>query len=182
MQEPNLTITKCSSRDIPAILSVALQSYREHYLHLWEDGGEAYIKRSFSPQVIEKELAEQNSYFYLLHLDNRPVGFLKINDSKALAPYSAEICLELERIYLLEKVSGKGIGRKAMDFVVNIAKERKRKVVWLKAMDSSLAVLFYQKMGWQITGTFNLELPFIKDEWRGMLVMEKMVNEIYGKV
>jgi GNAT superfamily N-acetyltransferase len=176
MMQPNLTITQCRAQDIPALLSVALQSYREHYLHLWEDAGEAYMKRNFSAAVIEKELAEENSFFYLLSLDNEWVGFVKINDEKAYGSYPKEECLELERIYLLEKVSGKGIGKRVMDFVVTLAREMNRKVVWLKAMDSSLAVLFYQKMGFQITGTFTLELPFIKDEWRGMLVMKKQIE------
>jgi GNAT superfamily N-acetyltransferase len=163
-------------KEIPLIVEVALQSYNEHYTYLWTDAGESYMVRNFSPHVIEKELAVESSEFHLLILDNSPVGFLKINDKKALAPHSKEECLELERIYMLECVSGKGVGREAMNFVLNAAKERNRKVVWLKAMDSSLAVKFYKKMGFEITGSLVLDFPYMKDELRNLLVMKKQLK------
>jgi hypothetical protein len=141
-------------KEIPLIVEVALQSYNEHYTYLWTDAGESYMVRNFSPHVIEKELAVESSEFHLLILDNSPVGFLKINDKKALAPHSKE----------------------AMNFVLNAAKERNRKVVWLKAMDSSLAVKFYKKMGFEITGSLVLDLPYMKDELRNLLVMKKQLK------
>lgn len=175
MQESNLIIKECTAEDIPTILRVALQSYKEHYTYLWWDAGEAYMERNFSFSAIEKELAEEHSYFYLLYANNEPAGFLKINDAKPLAPHSREDCLELERIYLLEKVSGKGIGKKAIDFVRQVAIKKRRKLMWLKAMDSSLAVVFYQKMGFKLTDSITLDLPYMKDEWRNLLVMKKQL-------
>jgi GNAT superfamily N-acetyltransferase len=176
MQEPKVEIKKCTASDIPTILSVALQSYREHYTYLWTDAGEAYIGRNFTNTILEKEFTEENSYFYLLLFGGEPAGFLKINDKKALIPYPKEDCLELERIYLLEKVSGKGIGKVAMDFVVNMGRERKRKVVWLKAMDSSLAVKFYRRMGFQVKDAIILDFLHMKDEFRCLLVMQHRVS------
>jgi GNAT superfamily N-acetyltransferase len=166
-------------KEIPLIVEVALQSYVEHYTYLWTDAGESYMVRNFSPHIIEKELGAENSEFYLLMLNDSPIGFLKINDQKALAPHSKEECLELERIYLLERVAGKGVGGEAMNFVLNVAKEKSRKVVWLKAMDSSLAVKFYKKMGFEITGSVVLDLPYMKNELRNLLVMKKQLKSLH---
>lgn len=175
MEEANLQITKCTANDIPDILIVALQSYQEHYTYLWTDKGENYIRLNFTSQVIAKEMVAEKSCFYLLWLRNEPVGFLKVNDEKPLAFYAATDCLELERIYLLQKASGKGIGKEAVAFVLQLAAERNRSVVWLKAMDSSPALKFYEKMGFETIDSYLLDFPYMKDEFRDICVMERRI-------
>lgn len=171
MQVLSLQIRECGISDIPDLLTVALQSYREHYTYLWTDAGEAYIGRNFTYDILAKELEADKSYFYLVRSGMEPVGFLKVNDEKPLAPYPATDCLELERIYLLQKASGKGIGKQAVEFVLQVAAEHNRSIVWLKAMDSSPARGFYEKMGFTSRDSYQLDFPYMKDEFRTILVM-----------
>jgi diamine N-acetyltransferase len=175
MQKTTLLILPCTAKDIPAILRVALQSYREHYPYLWTDRGENYIRNNFTAEILAREIETDKSYFYLLQVGDEPVGFLKINDEKPLAPYPAGECLELERIYLLQKVSGKGIGKQVVEFVLRLAAERSRSIVWLKAMDSSPARKFYEKMGFTSKEAYQLDFPYMKDEFRTILVMERSI-------
>lgn len=175
MQVPGLQLLICTEKEIPTIQKVAIQSYREHYTYLWTDKGESYIARNFTPETLARELQAEKSYFYLVQLESEPVGFLKINNEKPLAPYPATACLELERIYLLKQVSGKGIGKAAIEFVCQVAGEWNKRIVWLKAMDSSPARGFYEKMGFTRKEAFRLDFPFMKDEHRTILVMEKSI-------
>jgi ribosomal protein S18 acetylase RimI-like enzyme len=58
-----------------------------------------------------------------------------------------------------------------------MAWQKSRKIVWLKAMDGSPAVRFYESQGFKVTDTFALDLPHIKNDKRGMLVMEKKLSQ-----
>jgi hypothetical protein len=77
-------ITPCRTADLPTLVAVAVQSYREHYLHLWSDGGAWYLERCFTPAVLAHEMAVPDSYFYLISRGGAPAGFLKVNDRQPL--------------------------------------------------------------------------------------------------
>ncbi|MCC9168715.1 GNAT family N-acetyltransferase [Pontibacter harenae] len=170
----DITITPCTSADIPQLIEVAVHSYNQHYTHLWYDNGADYVKKCFTQHPLEQEFADSNAAFFFINLEEKPVGFLKLNIDKALDNYTAADALELERIYIIQEASGKGIGSKAIDFTVQFAKDREKQVVWLKAMDSSDdAVRFYERNGFQKCGTFLLDKPLMKVEYRGMFVMKR---------
>lgn len=169
------TIERCTTKDIPLLIEVATQSYLEHYTYLWHDNGDFYINRSFNAGQLEAEMADTNARFYLLYEDQEAVGFMKLNIDKAIGYYIAEKALELERIYILKKASGRGLGRKAVEFVVEMAKESGKSIVWLKSMDSSKAIDFYQQQGFVITGENWLDFAPMKDEYRRILTLEKEI-------
>lgn len=166
-----MTIKACTIEDIKDLIQVAQQSYREHYLYLWLDNGEGYMQASFNFDKLYGELSDLNSVFFLIQDDQRLVGLIKLNINSATGSYSADEALELERIYFIKEASGKGFGKEAISFVVNFSKQRNKSIIWLKAMDSSAAVDFYKKRGFQITGEFELRYPNLRDEFRKMYVM-----------
>ena len=167
----SLTIKTCTKEDINDLLQVARQSYLEHYTYLWFDEGEGYMQASFNFDKLDHELSNPNAAFFLLYEEDRPVGLLKLNINSATAGFSADTALELERIYFIKEAAGKGLGKAAINFVSNFALQRNKSIVWLKAMDSSAAVEFYKKRGFQITGEFELSYPHLRDEFKKMYVM-----------
>lgn len=164
------TISICTETDIPIIIAVALQSYNEHYLHLWYDNGEWYKQRCFTPEILREEMSDSNAIFYLLYDNDSPVGFLKLNLHKKLYPYTDADCLELERIYIIKAGTEKGIGKQAIQFTIDLARQLKKKSVWLKAMDTSDAIFFYEKIGFKEINTTRLDYDLMKEEFRGMVV------------
>ena len=171
-----IQIKPVAPADIPLLRHIAIQSYRDHYLHLWHDEGDWYIKKCFTLTTLEEEYNNPNSRFFLLYWDNEPAGFLKINMHAALGEITAAEGLELERIYLTKAAKGKGIGKQAIDLTAAIAIQQHKKVIWLKAMDSSKdAIAFYEKMGFQLCGTHYLNFEPMKKEYRGMVVMKKEI-------
>ena len=138
-----MTIRPCSFEDIPVLLQVSIQSYREHYLHLWYDNGKKYMDDNFNYQVFKSQLEDKNVVLFLICDEQKsPVGFLKLNIDKAWQGYDEASSLELERIYLIRNASGKGLGSSIIDFVANFAKLRNKKYVWVKSMDSGPGVNF----------------------------------------
>jgi GNAT superfamily N-acetyltransferase len=165
----------CSINDIDELVDVSNQSYLEHYTHLWYDNGEDYIKSNFSIAKLKEELSDPNSVFYLICFENKTVGYFKLNIDKELEKYSSPIALELERLYFLKSATGKGFGKQAIDFVIDIARKKNKKLVWLKSMDSSKAVDFYKKQDFLICDEYYLTFSAMKTEFKKILVMSKEI-------
>lgn len=162
--------------DVQKLSEVAIRAYSDHYLHLWHDAGAWYIDRSFSPDVLRRELENPDARFYFVQQHGQPVGFLKLNLHQPSPCDPALNAMEVERIYLEKKVTGRGVGKAAMEFAVEQARQLKKQLVWLKAMDSSRdALAFYEKMGFAICGTDRLTFDAMKDEFRGMVVCQRSV-------
>jgi GNAT superfamily N-acetyltransferase len=170
----DIEIRRISASYVALLSDTAIRAYSDHYLHLWYDKGEWYINKSFSEQNLLSELVDVNALFFIIYFNNEAVGFLKLNID---APLEEEIsALELERIYLTKAASGKGIGKFVLDFVFEVAKDQNKKLVWLKVMDSSSeAIRFYENNGFQICGTYHLDFSEMKEEFRGMYIMQKFL-------
>jgi len=171
--ETRLQIIPCNPEDAKTLSDVAIRSYKAFYLHLWYDNGDWYINHSFAESVFEKELKDSNHVFYLLNVKENIVGFLKLNIDRPLKGYDQYKCIELERIYLIKSATGKGYGRQAMDFCLDYSKRSKKDIIWLKAMDTSDAVAFYEALGFERWGNLSLDFPQMKEEFRGMAVLLK---------
>ncbi|WP_461128765.1 GNAT family N-acetyltransferase [Spirosoma aerophilum] len=175
--QPTLRFDLVSIDDAELLAAVAKRAYADHYLHLWHDGGVWYMERSFSPDVLRRELADANAQFYLVHDEEEPIGFIKINKNQQSPCQPNADALELERIYFRKAATGRGIGEQAMQFVVAHARALNKELVWLKAMDTSHKVLaFYQRMGFVPCGTDRLSFAVMLEEVRGMVILELPLN------
>jgi len=177
---PLITFTELRVADAPALSDIALRAYRDHYLDYWYDRGEWYMQHSFAPSQLATELADLNARYFTVQLHNEPVGFLKVNTHKALPnsnlpAQSERNSLELERIYMVKAATGHGVGQAALQFVEIMAREQSKQTLWLKSMDSSPALGFYKRMGFQPYGTHRLTFPQMKEELRGMVILCKEI-------
>lgn len=163
----------CSEPDIPQISTLGIQSYKEHYLHLWtgEKYAQWYMNRSFSTDSLAAQMKDPAAVFFIVYYNNTPTGFIKLNRDKVLHKSFGK-SLELERIYLLQEASGKGVGLQAMQQLIEFARTEQYKIFWLKSMDSSPAVHFYEKAGFKKQGTERLLFEGLKDELRNMFIMQ----------
>jgi GNAT superfamily N-acetyltransferase len=166
----------CTVAQLDDLENIAKLAYNDHYLYLWNDGGVEYVDKNFDAAVLEKELKDENALFYLIFNEDQLVGFLKLNKHQALENYTAKEALELERIYLTKAATGLGLGTQIVEFVIQIAKKMDKKLIWLKAMESSRSVSFYQQQGFKIVSSNYLNYPPMKEEYRTILVMKKMLS------
>lgn len=177
MTESAIEIKPLGVNDAAALRAVATQAYRDHYLDLWYDNGDWYLQTYFSLSRFEEELRDTNAFFFMIFYNGNAVGFLKLNTNKPL-PGHSENALELERIYLIKKASGTGIGTAVLQYTFSVALQQHTNRVWLKVMDSSDGpIRFYKKMGFAICGTYWLSFPQMKENRRGMYIMETRVRD-----
>lgn len=170
-----MKLINVTTTELDLLIEVAHTTYREHYQYLWKDKGEHYIKTSYHKAAFIKELQDKNVGLYLITNEGTTYGYLKLNFDAPLRDYTAEEALELERIYLLKKATGKGLGKAVMNAVDSIAKDLDKKVVWLKTMECSDAQIFYRKCAYAVCGKTMLNVEGIYPQFQQQLIMEKII-------
>ncbi len=176
-----IIINKASFTDKLLITELARNIYQEHYLHLWHAGGAQWYMEeyAYAEDKIEKELEDNNIEYFLAVEDGVYLGYMKIVLTSTLTGYETIDALEVERIYLHKKGKGKGLGKRLMQVALQKARELKKDIIFLKAMDTSTdAIEFYKKLGYTICSRIELPLPdfsLMKKEYRGMVILKRNV-------
>ena len=111
----------------------------------------------------------------MTQVEEEDYGFFKVNVDAPLHEYTAKEAMELQRIYFLQKATGKGLGRVVMKRIEIYAQKLNKKVVWLKVMDSSSAVSFYEKCGYKVVGETKLDIEGVHTKFQRQLIMEKLL-------
>ncbi len=169
----NLRIEKIALTDVEKFSELATRAYFDHYRHLWYDQGEWYAHKCFNISQLVEELSDIKNEFFFAILDKNPVGFLKLRPENQLIDQEGN-GFEIERIYLTNEVTGRGVGRKLMEFAIEKAQQQNKDYVWLKAMDSSQnAIKFYENLGFEICGISRLDFEQMKTEYLGMVAMRR---------
>lgn len=172
----NLEIEKIDLSHLEILSEVATRAYFDHYKHLWYDEGAWYAAKCFNTSQLAEEISDERNAFFLAILNQKPVGFLKLRPENQLIEQAGN-GFEIERIYLTNEATGRGVGKKLMEFAIEMAKTQNKDYVWLKAMDSSQdAIRFYEKLGFQVCGTSRLDFTQMKTEFLGMVSMKRIIN------
>jgi ribosomal protein S18 acetylase RimI-like enzyme len=178
-----ITINKASVKEAEPLTELSRNIYREHYLHLWHPGGaEWYMEKyAYSREKIERELGDTNVEYYIAVENGVTAGYMKLVLLAPVPGNAMTAALEVERIYLHTLSMGKGIGKILMELALERARELKRDIILLKAMDSATAAIsFYSALGYTISGSLELPMPdfaLMKKEYRGMVTLKREVME-----
>ena len=156
MLETDFQIRKAQLLDVNLLVSLGRQTQLETFMK--DNKPEvmnAYVEATFTNEIIEKELLDAYSTYYISEYEGIPIGYFKIRfnnheENQFAGPNSAE----LQRIYLTKDKKGMGFGKKQLIYSENIAKLLGYEVLWLGVWEKNLnAIGFYQKNGYDIFGS-----------------------------
>jgi diamine N-acetyltransferase len=173
-----MKIKKVGLENLRELQAIGVESYLPHYTHLWKPNGvEWYMNRCFGDENLKKELADKNIEYYIIENEGENIGMMKLVLRKPLPDSEIENALYLEKIYFVKEWTGKGVGRKFIDFALHRAAELERGCVWLMAMDTSeKPIAAYQRAGFVIHSRTRLDFEVMKEEFRGMVVMKNCLG------
>ena len=158
-------------------IRIGTKSYRQHYLHLWQKRDPTpYIEVSFVKKVVHQEWEDPNCLLFLIYLEKNPAGILKLILNKTLAEATVGDCLFLERIYLLNEYSGKGLGKYALNYIEKLGREHNQEKLCLATMQKGQALDFYKQNGFSIIGEKQLSFPGLVESERPMFYLSKDLN------
>ena len=145
----NITIEQINNSHIAALQQIGRQTFSETFTESNSAENMAkYLEEAYSFEKLNEELNNQNSFFYFAILDEKVIGYLKLNMGESQTELKDNDALEIERIYVLKDFQGKKVGQILFDKAITIAKELQVAYVWLGVWEENKKALqFYTKNG-----------------------------------
>ena len=172
-----MNITRLKKEQIDTYNNIGRKSYCQHYLHLWENRDpEPYLSTSFTEAVVLQELKDPNMAHFIINYNSKAVGVMKTVINAGLNQYSAEKAMLLEKIYLLNEYSGKGLGTYSLDYIVEFARSLNKEVLWLDTMKNGRPLPFYLEYGFEITGEKDLKFDQVIPAEKPMYILQYMLT------
>ncbi len=142
-------IKKVTSSDLDQLRSISIRTFRETFgTANTEENMKLYLEESFNPEKLKEEISEPGSEFFFATLNQKVIGYLKLNSGLAQTEMKSENSIEIERIYVLKNFQGKKAGQFLFDTAVNIARQRNCSFLWLGVWEKNFKALgFYRKNG-----------------------------------
>lgn len=113
-----------------------------------------YLHESFNLEKIRKEIADEDKTFFIIYRNGKAVGYAKLREGVKYDCIKNDNSVELQRIYLVERVYGTGIGEKLLNHCLRFAREKGFATLFLGVwQENERAVRFYEKHGFRKVGT-----------------------------
>jgi diamine N-acetyltransferase len=150
----NFKIRLANISDLCLISALGIVTCYEAYFELDASHGLAeYCLEAFSSQQLTSELEDVNSTFLIAELDGKSIGYAKLREGKKVACLEGIHAIEVQRIYLLEKVKGRNFGKLLLQRCFQVGKEKGYETLWLGVWDQNLrAQKFYEKLEFENIG------------------------------
>ncbi|UCH13130.1 MAG: GNAT family N-acetyltransferase [Bacteroidales bacterium] len=144
-----LNYRMCNIKDLEKIVDIARITFDDTFrASNTEENMNAYMDSSFSKNKLTEELKNEESEFYFAYLNDSLIGYFKINTGRAQTEDFDNSYLELERFYLLKEFKGQNFGKQILEKVVNLARGKNVKYIWLGVWEKNYRALkFYGKNG-----------------------------------
>ncbi len=145
----NIHIKKVTLNDINQLQKIGKQTFYETFSEgNTEENMTKYLEEEFSIEKLTTEISDNNAEFYFATLDEKVIGYLKLNSGQSQTEIQDDKALEIERIYVLKDFHGKNIGQILYNKAIYVAKQKNADYVWLGVWEENLrAINFYMKNG-----------------------------------
>lgn len=145
----NIKIRKVTTNDLKELQKIGRLTFYETFASdNTEENMNKYLDEAFSLTKLMTELSDNNAEFYFATLDNKVIGYLKLNFGQSQTELQDNKAVEIERIYVLKDYHGTGVGQLLLDKAIKIARQKNAEYVWLGVWEKNLrAINFYKKNG-----------------------------------
>jgi ribosomal protein S18 acetylase RimI-like enzyme len=144
-----IKIEQINHSHIAALQQIGRQTFSETFAESnTAENMAKYLGEAYSFEKLSAELNNPNSLFYFAILDEKVIGYLKLNMSGSQTELKDNDALEIERIYVLKDYHGKKVGQLLFDKAIAIANQQHLAYVWLGVWEENKRALqFYTKNG-----------------------------------
>lgn len=159
-------IKALTENQLDTVDALASEIWHEHYEPIIGKPQVDYMLEKFQSKPVMKEQIKKGYIYYLVEEDGRNIGYIGIQ------PKEDE--LFLSKLYIKSSERGKGHGKKAVQFLECLAREKKLKKISLTVYkDNVKSIAAYEKMGFKNLGSIVMDIGggFIMDDFK----MEKNI-------
>lgn len=149
-----LVIRKATIEDFHLISVLAITTHYEAYFELDPSHDLAdYCIRFFNLETVKTELENPKLTYLIAEFAGNAVGFAELREGKKIECMQGKNAIEIQRIYVIEPMKGKKIGKALIEKCCEIGREKGYQTVWLGVWDKNVeAQKFYEKIGMKNIG------------------------------
>lgn len=149
-----LFVTKVKSNQIKELQAISRSTFYETFAEFnSENDMSNYLENDMSIQQLTIEFDNPDALFYFVLLNQKFVGYLKLNTINLEGADTSLKGIEIARIYVAKEFHGSGAGQLLYETSVSIAKEHLCHYIWLGVWENNpRAIRFYEKNGFEIKG------------------------------
>jgi len=175
----NNSIRLCLVTELDVLQEIGYETAKETYRSVInQETMDKYLQESFNKEKLFAELNDECCKFYFLYADNNLAGYIKVNDVPSQSDINDPESMEIERIYVKRAYKKKGLGKKAINYVLQLAKEMTKTYIWLGVWEMNVdAISFYTKIGFHKAGQHSFK---VGDELQNDLIMKKSIENNSG--
>lgn len=140
---------------------LARVTYIESHGHFIDDKSdlEKYLNDAFSVSKILEEINHSNYFFFLIYVDDLPVGYSKLILNAKNESVNINKNCRLDKIYILNDFIPLKIGQQLFKFTEDKAKELGLETLWLCVyIKNNRGIRFYEKNGFKNIGTMDFRV------------------------
>lgn len=157
-----VNIRFASLADAETLADIGAKSFFDAFAHDERNKPEdmrVYMDENFTVEATRKDLADKNVVIFIAEIEDKVVGYAKLQKNSAEKCVKAKNPVELCRLYVLQKFIGKGIGAKLMNACLDFAREKNSDFIWLGVWEFNFrAQKFYAKFGFEKCGEHIFQL------------------------
>ena len=146
---------------IAAVVALAQEIWTEHYSPIIGKEQVDYMLSRFQSKEAISGQIKSGSLYFLIEENRRFIGYL--------AAQPKEDALFLSKIYVLKSMRRKGYGRKAVEFIERLTREKGFKKIDLTVNKMNAgSIRAYEKIGFRNTGPVVQDIGsgFVMDDFR----------------
>ncbi len=153
-----IKIKTATEADTDVLALLGRLTYVESHGHFIDNKNDLsiYINDAFSVPKTKQELNNPKNRFYIIYVDDLPVGYAKlILNEKHETVVSQNNCL-LDKIYILNEFIPLKIGQHFLNFLEEKAKTLQLDTIWLSVyVKNHRAIRFYERNEYKNVGELN---------------------------
>jgi len=149
-----IDITVAGKKDAELIANLSRQTFYDTFAsqNTAEDI-DKFMNEQFTKEALMKEAGAEGNIFLIAFIDNEPAGYVRMSEGRLRPELNNKPCLEIARIYVINKMIGKGIGSVLMKKCIDVAQEMNKELIWLGVWkENNTAIDFYKRWGFEIFG------------------------------
>ena len=170
-----IKIEQINHSHIAALQQIGRQTFSETFAESNSAENMAkYLEEAYAYEKLSAEVNDANSVFYFAMMEDKEIGYLKLNFGASQTELKDNDALEIERIYVLKEFHGKKIGQLLFDKAIEVAKAKQVAYVWLGVWENNKRALqFYTKNGFV---EFDQHIFVLGDEAQTDIMMKLELN------
>jgi ribosomal protein S18 acetylase RimI-like enzyme len=153
-----IEIRSAKETDIEVLALLGRITYSESHGHFINNKNDLlkYNNNAFSISKTKLDLANPNNLFYIILVDDLPVGYAKLIVNEKHESITSQNNCRLEKIYILNDFIPLKIGQQFLTFLEKQAKELQLDTMWLSVyIKNNRAIRFYERNDYKTIGELN---------------------------